>query len=171
MLRHKIEAIARELECQYDYSEELIKIIGWGDIPISYHRFIVEYRSVEIYLTYEFGNSNMGKVRCSFKPKWTATSFTVTTSSQFRRLFSTNKNPFRIRCNDQTIKDKIIHALAESGLLEFGKATAFEPEISGKIENNIYIVDTLFSLAFDDKEKAILPLINFHKYLIDLLGK
>lgn len=167
MIRETFEEIAAQLNCKYDYSETRSVSLVLRNIPTTYHRITLEYKTVNIELLFEFGSQNHGWVKSSITTDKNLAGFTVETRSQIQRLFSNDKKPFIVKSDDPILESFILNALEESSYNEIALKTTFEPKISGTKESKQFMVKTDFYIGFADNEKAIIPSINLHKRIID----
>ena len=167
MIRETFEEVAAQLNCKYDYSETRSVSLVLRNIPTTYHRIALEYKTVNIELLFEFGSQNHGWVKSSITTDKNLAGFTVETRSQIQRLFSKDKKPFIVKSDDPILESFILNALEESKYNEIALKTTFEPKISGTKESKQFMVKTNFYIGFADNEKAIIPSINLHKIIID----
>jgi hypothetical protein len=170
MIKEAFENIASVVDGTYEYSEFRHVSLTSRDIPISFHRLSVIHENIPIDLIFEFGGHSMAKITSSVTVNEKTPSFTVTTRSQIRRLFSKDKHPFTVKSEDQNLKSTIYQFLSVSKYKEIAQKTTFEPQIRGEMEDGIYTIKTSFYLGFDDKEKAIIPSLDLHKNFIELLS-
>lgn len=170
MLREKISEIAKQLNAQYNYEEYYVQSLGGSNIPISHHEIMLQYNAIAIRLDYEFGNHSLGKILSSFETSRILPEIKVSSRSQFNRLFSKEKNPFKIECDSSSLKEHVIHALESSGYSALANRTTFEPEIHCIKRENSYELNTVFYMGFNDQEQSIIPSIELHKQLIDKLS-
>ena len=167
MIRAKFEEVANQLGCKYEYSEKGHVSFISRNIPASYHTLTLEYNSVTIKLVYELGSQNLGKVKSVIETSKNIVNFSVTTKSQIQRLFSKDKEPFKIESKDPIFESKIRTFLKSSIYHDMVNRTTFDPEICGVKSEGKYTIYTNFYLGFEDKELSIIPSIDVHKKIID----
>ena len=138
-------------------------------VSISIYTLPLILHGVTVTIKYELGNFNLAEIGFSIQTERKFSDFQLQTKDHFSRLFSFNKDPWRIKGADKFFISKIEHGLQQSGFTQLATKTAFEPSISGRYENGTYLVKTRFSLAFENKEDSVVPLIDFQKKMIELL--
>ncbi len=136
-------------------------------LPVTKHFLRVEYKSTIIDVQFELGNTNVAQFVCLMHSKRELHPLTLTTKSHLIRLFSINKYPWVIKCDDKSTKALVENSLEQFGLNALGKKYAFEPDIDIQKSGQKYIVKTKYYLGFDNKEDSLLPMVLFYKGLID----
>ncbi len=171
MIRAKFQEVANQLDCKYEYSEKGHVSIISRDIPVSFHKLTILYKSVTINLVYEFGGQNLGKVETIIDTNKKIHNFSVQTKSQIQRLFSKEKHVFKVEAKDHIFESEIKEILYSSKYNDIVIKTTFEPEIAGLKQEGQYTISTGFYLGFEDKELSIIPSIDLHKRIIDVVIK
>jgi len=131
----------------------------------------IPYKGHTIIAKYEFGNHNVGEIFTTIKKANKKYFFKLKKNSHFKLLFSKNKFSLKVIIESNQNQRRIEGILSESGLEQIAKETSFNPEIKFITKGLETEVKTHFYLGFKNKEKSILPVINFYKDLINLLSR
>ncbi|OIQ30434.1 MAG: hypothetical protein BM564_03445 [Bacteroidetes bacterium MedPE-SWsnd-G2] len=155
-----------------NYQVEHFKVPGdmgsW--LPISIYYLAIEHEGSMIKIEYEFGNANLAEISFQLKYNTKIPELTLYTRTHLSRLFFPRQHKWAITSNYKRVKRNLTSALRISGLAKIADNYAFEPVIKGEFVNDTYIFNTKFSLAFPEKEKSLVPVIEFHKYMISYLN-
>ncbi|WP_196889869.1 hypothetical protein [Aureivirga sp. CE67] len=170
MIEEKFIEISEELNCNYrQENTKYNNVLSGSNLPVTDHYLEIEYKDSFINLSYEFGSQNIAEIITEIELKQPKEDFEISTRSHFKRLFVQNKSPWKIKNSNPVLKGKILKLLEESKLTEIANESTFEPLIKGKGTKNRFELTTRYSLAFENKEESILPIINLNKRIIDLL--
>ena len=170
MLKNKFQLIADRQNTIYALDEFKVNGINGSKVFISIHTFKFIHKNVEVLLKYELGNSNLAEIKFTIPNQISAKDFKLETKEHIFRIFSANKDLWKIKGEDKLFISKVKDALNSSGLSKLADKTSFEPYILGKNSNNNYTLNTTFSLSFENYDNSIEPIIDFHKQIIDLLN-
>ena len=167
MIKSKFIEISNLLNCKYEVKDFIVEGSLGSKLPITIHNLQVAHKGIFINIKYEFGNSNVGEIKIKIRTENKLTEFEVGTTDNFLRLITFEKRIWKIKCKNINIENHLIKSLKSFGLTQMAQETTFEPQIIGKNENDSYIIYTKFYLGFNNKENSLLPMIEFHKNLID----
>ena len=167
MIKSKFTEISKLFNYDYEINEFTVDGSLGSKISISIHKLELKYQNTPIKIIYEFGNSNVAEIKLIIELNEKCKNFKITTSDNFWRLISFNKNVWNIYCKNQNTKNYLFNSLKNFSLTKMAENSTFEPIIKGQIESNYFIINTKFYLGFKNKEESILPIINFHKSLIE----
>ncbi len=170
MFESKFRKISEQYNAEYKKTEHKVSSTLGSKMPITIHNFKLTHNNSAINIVYEFGNSNVAEINLEISNKTKIPNFEVRTREQLSRLFSFNKNPWKIKSNNIIISKKLNELLNQSGLTEIAKNKTFEPTIIGNNLNGLYKLNTIFYLGFDDKEDSLVPIIDFHKSFIEFIN-
>lgn len=166
-MKETFEALALQHGWKYRYTEQRSVSLVSRNIPVSYHHLDAKFNGVDVHLVYEFGGNNMAQISSQVKTGKKIADFTVTTRSHIQRLFSKNKQAFKVHSNDPKTISFLVDLLDASSYHELVLNTTFEPEIRGESSGEYYQVKTIFYLGFNDKELSIVPSIELHRQIMD----
>ncbi|WP_196890133.1 hypothetical protein [Aureivirga sp. CE67] len=172
MLEQKFLEISEELNCNYKIVNKEIDDYFLGrKLSVNDYYLEIEHQNSVIFLCYELANQSMAKVTVEVELNHFKENFEISTRSHFQRLFVKNKSPWKINCPNAEFKKKLLTILDKNELSDFAQKTSFEPIIYGKRAFNKIKIETKFSLAFENKENSIIPVINYHKRMIEFLSE
>lgn len=137
--------------------------------PISIYTFTLNHRDVTVKVKYEFGNFNLAEVEFVVPAEIKVSEFKLETKDNFSRWFSFNKSFWEIKSESTLFTSKLMDVLRQSSLTNLANDTSFEPIMSGINNLQTYTFSTKFYLGFTNKEDSIIPVIEFHKQIIDLI--
>lgn len=137
--------------------------------PISIFTFSTTYRGISIHVKYELGNHNLAEVVLKIPNPTLSFDFKIKTRDNFSRLFSSQKNPWKVTSKRNVFTNKTEEALRTSGLTKMANDTTFEPTIIGQTSDEMYMFSTTFYLGFENKEHSLDALINFHQKVIEII--
>lgn len=140
-------------------------------IFITIYSLQLKHDGIDIQIDYEFGNSNVAEITFEMDTDTKVPHFEMRTKDHFSRLFSFNKNPWKIESKKDIFASKVIDYLDQSNLKYLANKEAFEPILKGIDANGKYNFNTKFYLGFNNKEESLLPIITFHQLLIDHIKK
>lgn len=169
MLEQQFIKISAEYNSTLDVNHFTVNGNMGAKVSISIYTLPLVLHDVNVTIKYELGNFNLAEIGFSVQTERKFSDFQLETQDQFSRLFRFNKNPWRIKGADKFFISKIDAALRQSSLTQLAIKTVFEPSIIGNYENGTYSVKTRFSLAFENKEDSLVPIIEFQKRMIRLL--
>lgn len=167
MITEEFRRIAEKENGDYKLTEEVYPGELGARIKVSTHQLRIEYKGHEIYIENEFGNTNLGKVHCSFSRRARIPEFEIFTRTQFWKLFNRKADIIEIKCPDQDFTAFAKKHLFDCKLEEIAQKSLFQPQIKGILHENGTNVNLNYHLAFDDKEKALEPIICFFKSLVN----
>lgn len=172
MVNEKLIEISEKLNCEYIQENTVYEYVLNGDsFPVTNHYLKIKYKNSLIDARFEFGRQNICEIYVELELTKPKESFEIRTHSHLKRLFIKNNSPWKIKILDPVLKRNILKLFEISELNEIAKNTSFEPVVNGDNKENKYEIITRFSLAFENKEESILPMINMYKDLIDFLLK
>jgi len=162
--KEKFRKIADEYLGQYEV-EEFIE----GGEPISYHKIIIPNREYDIIFEFDFGEGSICTIKTYANNANESKFFKLKKRNPFILLFNKNKSSLIVESRKVDVDLKIKEILLNTGLEDISKTTLFEPNIKFEKSGSITYIETILSLAFEDKENSIKPLIEFHKKTIEYL--
>ena len=150
------------------YTNESYKVDGdlGSKLPITIHYLDYPYQDTIIYLRYELGDYNLAEINIALD-QYQGPDFEIRARDQMTRLLSFNKKVWTIKCKNPKLERYLEISLNDTGLTKIARESTFEPEIKGEYKGSIYTLYTCYSLAFQNKEQSIEPIIKFYKMLID----
>jgi hypothetical protein len=162
--------ISEKLNAEYYYENYKVSEPTPGSrIFISDHYFKITHKKLKINAKYNLGSNNMAELNSDIEINNAIPELKMETRDNFTRLITFKKDIWKIKCSDKFFRSKLIHLLNQSKLTEIAEKTAFEPLISLKQADNICNINIKYNLGFNDKEKYLITIINFHKKFIDLI--
>lgn len=170
MIESRFQEISQELNGNYQHETKKYNGGMGARLPVTLHRLDIDYNGSSIDVKYEFGNLNLGKFLCTIKSGKRIPDFKIETRSNLGRLFTKGRSPWKIKCSDGLLAEKIKLFLKETDLEKIVQETSFEPSIIGETDQTGFNVKMQFYLGFENKEESILPIINFYKKMIDHLN-
>lgn len=171
MIESKFREISQKINGKYNLTNFIVDGSLGSKITISIHSLNFIYKEILIDIKYEFGNSNVAEVKLSLDTKIEVPYFEMETKDNFSRLFSTEKNPWRIKSKNNQMSSNIKTFLRKTGLTNLANDECFEPIMKGENIDGRYFFNTKFYLGFNNKENSLSSIITFHKELIDYLKK
>lgn len=171
MIEEVFKEISENLNCKYLQENTKYSTLSGRSYPVTDHYLEIEYKNSIINASFELGSQDTSEIHTFIETQQPNKRVEITTHGHFKRLFIKNNSPWKIKTSDPIQKKELIKLLESSELNIITKETSFEPIILGIQKGNKYEITTRFSLAFENKEKAILPVINLYKNLIDLFRK
>ncbi|WP_224484707.1 hypothetical protein [Robertkochia aurantiaca] len=94
-------------------------------------------------------------------------SFEINAREDIFRLISMRDRYFKTKGDDKKTIEEIMSLPTFRHIEKLVKTTRFEPTITGKPEENSFVVKTTYHLQMDDWQHFIDPIIKFYKSLID----
>lgn len=169
-MKNFLANIAAEENCELISRDEKISLGKGAYMVETTHQFAFNYKQSEILVICSFGAHAMATIFTRLQKQSHRATFSITTRSHFSTLFSRNKNRIRINSEDSNLTHVIKENPSIKTLTEICRHAEFEPFITGKNEENNYIIRTTFQLIFPERESVMKPLIQFYKDMIDQSG-
>lgn len=164
--------IAEEYGCDYYINDIKVNATLGSKMPITKHHLNIDYNGVTFKLLYELGNYNLAETSFNIKnTRFPIPAFQVDTRDRIVRFFTSNKSIWKIKSKDSKLKFDLNEILNTSTLTALANKEAFDPMIKGYSDDSGFHLYTRYSLAFNNKETSIKPVIEFHKNLIDYLTR
>ena len=167
--KREFQKIADSYHGEYFVKEEIVGGIGGSDLPLSHHCIIVPHQGKNIYFNMEFGGTAFGEVKTEINQWDRSKRFELTKKDAFMLLLSKVKKSLWVKSESELVNRTVEAKLKETGLENIASETLFEPKMSFKEEGRNTLIEMTFSMAFKDKEKAIVPIIEFMKKLVEYL--
>ena len=167
MIEAKFKEISDQINGIYTYKDSKHSSGMGSRMSVTKHLLKFKYKSVDVEIRYEFGNTNLAEATCIVKDNRKLRPFHLTTKSHIQRLFSRNKQPWKVKSNHKSIILFVENSMESVGFNKMAKETSFEPVLECKQNGNQYDIKTRFYLGFNNKEESLLPLINLYKGCID----
>lgn len=167
LIQTAFEKIAKKLTVAYEYKE--IHRVGIDNLTISYHTLVIPYRHNTIRVEYEFGDLNTAEITTALTNPSRHNQFTIQKNGPYKLLFFRNKKSLEVTSTSTSTALTITKLLESTGLEAIALGTQFDPKIKFQTSKNKTQLVTRYYLGFKDKEKSILPIINFYKGIIDTL--
>ena len=168
-----LEPIFTELAKKHngEYNVENINVRGkrFSRLPISTHHFNFTHLNTKLKVKYEFGNHNLAEIKFVLEDVNKIPDIQINAREHLFRLFSFNKKVWKFKSKSKADISLYEFLLNENGLTSIAKDFAFEPQIHGKWNKNKFEFYTFYSLAFENKENSLKPVIEFHKMIIEHL--
>ena len=167
MIHLHFQRIAEELEADYLYEE-----FARGNVGIygGKHYLNVPYKGQLIQIMFDLCEFDVAEASTVLFPETETFEFEIEPRGQLARLLFKRKCGWTIKCIDEEMRIGIENQIISSKLDQLIDQTRFEPFITGKFEKFGYKIHTKYSLAFNNKEESVLPMINFYKGMIDFLA-
>ena len=167
MIENKFIELAEKYNCEY--TVENFKVNGslGSKLPITIYAITINHSGVDIYIVFDFGNSNMAEFRFELKFENKIPEFYLSTRDNFIRLFNKKNRVWNITCKNEIFANKIKKMLSDSGLERLAKDEAFEPLIEGVFLDNIYVFTAKYYLGFYKKEESLDLMLKFQFEMID----
>ncbi len=169
MFELEFNEISKQPDCTYKVEHFKVDGTFGFNKRIAIHYLNLKYKGVTINVKYELGNHNLAEINFSMKLEKAFPKIKIENKNQFSKLFSFNKKIWKIKCREKQVILDLAELLNTSGLTKIAEREAFEPEIEGESKNSNFDLYTRFYLGFNNKEKSIRPIIEFHKGLIDYI--
>ncbi|MEO1411823.1 MAG: hypothetical protein AAFW73_18170 [Bacteroidota bacterium] len=169
MLEALFREIAQRPAATYQRQRQQVMGTPGAQLPITVHHLSLAHRGVQLTLQYELGNHNLAEVRFTYQGQRAIPAFELDTREPLARLFRFNKAVWIINCRDGRFERELRRLLEAHRLTRLAEDTLFNPLMKGKENAAEWELYTRYHLAFADKEKSVLPILDFHCGVIDYL--
>ncbi len=159
--------IAETENAEYSFQEKKVDLGGGARSPYIIHLLKLKYKGCLITIKNETGTSFNGLITCVIQTQKKSLTFQLTTRSHLTTLFSKNNQRFKIESGNININNFLKNSNSIALLNEIAKKDTFEPQITGKYEDDVYKLITEYSLQFSDWIQVLQPFIDFYKEFID----
>lgn len=129
----------------------------------------IPYQDTTIKIDNSLSPNPFGIYRAELNLKNQCFKFELDTKSQFRTYLSLNKTRIKLKCKNGNLKDFLKSDKSIKRIEEIIETTQFEPLITGRYENDKYIITSEYHMLMTDKTMVIEPMIEFFKSIIDKL--
>ena len=136
---------------------------------MSKHYITVPNRANEISFYIEFGGTAVATVNTVINNAHKSRKFNFKKRSPYLLLFSRNKKSLIVVSHSDSVRLWVEKTLNETGLEKIATETLFEPIIKFEEDGDSLKVELMFSMAFENKETIIAPVIEFLRKLTEFL--
>ena len=161
----KFTAIAQKYRGEYYFTEEIVGGIGGSDLPLSKHYINVPNQNRTISFCIEFGGTAFATITTKVENGNPYKKFQFKKTSPYILLFRKNKRSLIARSNIDSFKHWVDNEIVKSGMEKISFDTLFEPQIFFEKVGTELNVKMMFSMAFENKENVIEPIIQFLRSL------
>ncbi|MFP9113684.1 hypothetical protein ACLI1A_07060 [Flavobacterium sp. RHBU_3] len=169
MIAQQFQELANQHDTQYYIKELKVSGTVGSKLPVAIYTLHIHHRDIPINIKFEFGNHNLAEFDFELPHSATRPDFVIEARDVFERLFSFNKNRWKINCEHGVFKSSLLNLVERSTLNELAKQEAFEPKITGKKTPDSYTVKVVYYLGFNNKEQSLKVVTNFCTSLIDFI--
>jgi hypothetical protein len=168
-MKEVFEALANRENGKFKVIDEKHGGPGGSKFFVSHYYLEIEYKGHHILVRFELGNHNMAKIEMQLLPGDTIPDFSITSRSQYYRLFYRKANILKVESVNNAYKVYLEDLLVSTNLEMLARKNLFEPTITLRRESTSKVLLTEFYLGFGDKENVLYGLIVFYKNIIDRL--
>ncbi|WP_203296816.1 hypothetical protein [Luteirhabdus pelagi] len=165
----ELQKICEENDCSLKQTD--LKELGPGSsrTHISKYNLQIFQNGTVIDSIFDFGKTDSAKFIIELEPLNRISEFELTSFEHLRKLILFRKQNWELKPEHGSLRFDVEKLLAKHGLINLMEKTAFQPEMSGKLRNRKYRIETMFSLKYDGNIQSIKPIVDFHKELVDLI--